>query len=785
MTQVLFRYVFGILLMAACTNSAWAQLTVINGYAIDMATGEGLSYASIKLNGTAAAVADSMGYFKLSISEPGAQRIDISKAGYRPYTRRINIGEDERVKVIFELEPISNELNRVVISASRQKKQLARETVSITSVQPYLVSNTNSNTLSDVLNRVPGISVVEGQAIIRGAVGWSYNVGSRVMVLLDDMPMMGADVGDVQWDLLPIEAAENIEVIKGPSSVLYGSSASSGTISVQTGWPTNKPQTRIQIYQGITDNPQRRETVWWERTSQPFNNGIFASHKQKFGNFDLVWSGNVDANSSYLEQNDQFRARTYVKTRYRFKSIPGLTAGLGGTLLFKKGGRYFLWQDADTNILRAFAGSTGEDFYRIWSFDPYITYSKAKYSLSVRARHYNITRFVDTVAFPNANDAVATIQALDINFRRNWFKGFSTISGIYTTRMWSVGNVYPGEFTGYTAAAFTQAEYEIGRFTTNAGIRYEINALGPIEESPGPLLRAGINYKAGKKTYLRATYGEGFRFATVAERFVDDRVSGLAILPNPNLRSETGWYTEFGLKQGFNIGKFNASVDYAFFWQEYRDLIEFRFQQWRRDSSYINFDVNPPQFVVVPGVIGFRASNFDLTRTAGMEWSLETDGHLGNIGIRSLCGYTYTFPIDLNRDSSLQAPMAYMREFFGAISGLDERQMNTLLPYRNRHLVKIDIELSYKKLMLGYGSFYYSRFDKIDIPLYTLIPGMRDYMARVGSGDWVHNFRLGYAASHQVTVALLLNNTFNREYAIRPARIDQPRNINLQVRIAL
>ena len=58
------------------------------------------------------------------------------------------------------------------------------------------------------------------------------------MVLLDDMPLMGADVRDVQWDLLPIEAAENIEVIKGPSSILYGSSASAGTVNVRTGWLT-------------------------------------------------------------------------------------------------------------------------------------------------------------------------------------------------------------------------------------------------------------------------------------------------------------------------------------------------------------------------------------------------------------------------------------------------------------------------------------------------------------------------------------------------------------------
>jgi iron complex outermembrane receptor protein len=773
-----------IFLLTFSVGPVFAQNTILNGKIIDTYTGEAISFANVKINGKPIAIADSLGFFRTTLAA-GSHRIVITKTGYKYYEKQIRIGYDEKLSMTFEMEVSVNELDRVVVSASRQEKKLAKETVSITSIQPELIANTNSNTLSDVLNRVPGISVIEGQAIIRGSVGWSYNVGSRVMVLLDDMPLMGPDVGDVQWDLLPIEAAENIEVIKGPSSVLYGSSASSGTVSLRTGWATNKPKTKIQIYQGITDNPSRAHTAWWERTSQPFNTGMFFSHKQKFGNMDFVWSGNLDANRSYIEQNDNFRARTYVKTRYRFQSIPGLTAGINGNLLFKKGGRFFLWQDADSNSLRPFSGSTGQDFYRVWSFDPHITYTKANnYTLAVRLRHYNITRYVDTVAFPGENDAIANIQALDINFQKQWLKGLSTTSGIYITRLWAVGNVYPGNYTGYTAAAFSQVEYQYGKWNTSAGLRYEFNALGPIEESPGPLFRAGVNYQAAKKTYIRATYGEGFRFATIGERFVSDQVSGLSILPSPDLRSETGWYTEIGIKQGFKIGSFNGSADFAFFWQDYRDLIEFRFSQWRKDTSYLDQTVTPPKFVVIPGQFGFKAINFDHTRAAGIELSVEGDGRIGAVGIRTLCGYTYTLPIDLNNAPDMQNFGSYMSNLFRSMNGLDEAMQKAVLPYRNRHLVKADLELTYRKYIIGYGSFYYSAYDKIDAPLYTIIPGIRSFFERTGKGDWVHNIRLGYAINSQVTIAFLANNMFNREYAIRPARVDQPRNFNVQLRMS-
>jgi len=763
---------------------AYAQKGTINGKAIDQQTGLVIGFANIKLNGKPYVIADSNGLFKIEI-EAGSVSLEISKTGYKLYTRKVRIGYDERINITCEMEQTSNELDRVVISASRQERKIATEAVSITSIQPYLIANTNSNTLSDVLNRVPGVSVVEGQAIIRGAVGWSYNVGSRVMVLLDDMPMMGADLGDVQWDLLPIEAAENIEVIKGPSSVLYGSSASSGTISVRTGWATNKPQTRIQIYQGITDNPSRSYSAWWERTSQPFNSGMFFSHKQKIKQWDIIWSGNIDANRNHLQLNDQFRARTYLKTRYRFKSIPGLAVGIGGNLMYKKGGRFFLWEDADSNILRPFSGSTGEDFYRIWSIDPYISYSRSNYTLSVRMRNYTIRRFVDKAVFPDEEDAVATQRALDINFRRNWTSGFSIVSGSYLTTMQSVGNVYPGRQVGYSGAVYAQGEFSKGRFNTSAGLRYEVNAIGNIEDSPGPLFRTGVNYKAAKRTFIRATYGEGFRFATVGERFVEDNVRGLNILPNPGLKSETGWYTEIGIKQGFKIGEFNASIDYAFFWQEYKDLIEFRFSQWRKDSFYIDYSVTPPAFISVPGLIGFRSVNIPLTRTAGMEFTLETDGRIGQIGIRSLCGYTFTYPVDLTEEPSLQNAGNYMQNFFKSMNGLDSAMLNSILPYRNRHLVKADVELSYKRWMLGYGTFYYSVYDKIDAPLYTVVPGLKGFYENIDNGDWVHNIRAGFSINNQVTVAILVNNLLNREYAIRPARIDQPRNFNLQVRITL
>jgi len=767
-------------------HQSLAQTAIIKGKITNIKTGEALPFASIKLNKANLLKADSAGNYQIT-TEPGRYVLMISQVGFIPLEQSIRIGFEEKLTVNIEMEPKQNELDRVVVSGSRQEKAISKEIMSITSIKPYLITNTNAKSLSDVLNSVPGVSVIEGQAVIRGGTGWSYNVGSRVMVLLDDMPLIGPDVGDVQWDLLPIEAAENIEVIKGPSSVLYGSSASAGTVNLTTGWPTNKPQTKVTFFQGVQDNPRITNAIWWERTTQPYNTGSFFVHKEKIKQFDFVISGNAFANRSHIQENDEFRGRTYVKTRYRFKQVKGLSMGINSSFMVKKAGRFFIWQNADSGALKPFDGSIGFDKFNIYSVDPHITYLQDNYTISLKYRYYNIIRdgTFGAANLQRTNDAIAKINAFDLNVQNKFNKHLKSNAGIYLTSFNAVGNVYPGDRTGYSGAAYAQLEFDKKRWNLVGGLRYEVNAIGPIQQTQRPLFRLGINYQAAQKTFMRLSYGEGFRFPTVAERFVEDNVGGISIFPNTNLLTERGWYTELGIKQGFDIGGFSATLDAAFFWMEYDNLIEFRFNQQERASFY--FDTVTLQ-VIVTGQdrFGFRAENRPLSRAAGMEFTLQGEGNLGPIGIRTLCGYTYSYPVDLYADSSLINKRNYINAFFNNMSYLDSGEVgfNSVLPYRNRHLVKIDIEFSYKKLALGYNAQYQTVFEKIDYALFVVVPGVRDFQLNNSPGNWVHNARVSFAFTPQFTLAFVVNNIANTTYASRLARLEPFRSFNLQMRIA-
>jgi iron complex outermembrane receptor protein len=308
--------------------------------------------------------------------------------------------------------------------------------------------------------------------------------------------------------------------------------------------------------------------------------------------------------------------------------------------------------------------------------------------------------------------------------------------------------------------------------------------MGELSQTQRPLIRFGANYEATRKTFVRISYGEGFRFPTVVERYVSDKASGITIFPNPTIETERGWYTELGVKQGFNIGGFSATLDACVFWMEYQNLIELRFNQYERATYYFDQD---GIHVVGEDKLGFKAINRPLSRTAGYEFSLEGEGNIGPINVRTLCGYTFTYPVDLYADSSLQKTSNYLKAFADnqkVISRTDSVAFNSLLPYRNRHLVKVDVELAYKKLSIGYNAQYFSVFEKIDDALYIVIPGLKEFQSQVGTGDWVHNIRVSMKLTPNFTLAALVNNLANHAYATRPTRLEPMRTFTVQMRIA-
>ena len=65
-----------------------------------------------------------------------------------------------------------------------------------------MIDSKNCITLADVIRNAPGVQLTDGQLNIRSGSGWSYGTGSRVLVMVDDMPILSADQGEVEFNLI-------------------------------------------------------------------------------------------------------------------------------------------------------------------------------------------------------------------------------------------------------------------------------------------------------------------------------------------------------------------------------------------------------------------------------------------------------------------------------------------------------------------------------------------------------------------------------------------------------
>jgi outer membrane receptor protein involved in Fe transport len=753
------------------TCQIYAQtLGVVKGVVKDKSNNETLPGAIISLDKANGVSTDINGVYLLSAPQ-GTYKLECDLVGFTKFTKSISVKENDTLVVNIDLVNGNQLLDEVVISAGRFEQKLSDVTVSMEVIKPGLVENRNTQSLDLIMNQIPGVVVSDGQASIRGGSGYSYGAGTRVLMLVDEMPLISADAADIKWNYIPLENMEQIEVIKGAASALFGSSALNGVINMRTAYAKDKPQTSVTLFGGSYDAPRRNSLKWWKGTSQT-QTGMNFSHAEKIGNLDLVLGGHVfnDEGFRYLEKEK--RARFNANLRYNFKKVPGLSVGLNTNMMETRGGLFFLWQSADSAYIPQ--GRTIQVFsnQRV-NVDPFITYfSKGGGKYSLRSRYY-LTN--------NTNDknqgSRAELYYSEFQYQKRFQNNLTmTYGAVYMEQQVIADSLY-GRHFGKNFAGYAQFDYKYKKLTASVGLRGEYYRIdtsytrgyltSKINNLPfQPVFRAGLNYQALQYTFIRASFGQGYRFPTIAEKYVSTSVSALKVFPNPNIEPERGWSAEIGIKQGFKILNFKGFIDIAGFWTEYQNMVEFIFDVYGPKTGQFFSDFQN---------IGFKSQNVGRARINGIDISVTGTGKLGPVNVTLLTGYTLTNPINPN--------------FNPAIDTLGSDPTSNVLKYRNRHLYKNDIQFDYKKFSFGFSNRYYSFMENIDRrfvePLFKeygqgyselyILYGLKEYREKNNKGDWIHDIRLSYQVSKMLKASFIVNNVTNAEYSLRPGDIRPPR----------
>ncbi|MEO6168578.1 MAG: TonB-dependent receptor [Chitinophagales bacterium] len=788
------KYVATLLWLLLATLSFGQTSGTLKGLVLDdesrnAVIGANIFLISEKSLGTAT---DEDGKFTLLLS-PGNQTLVCSYLGYisDTFTVVMEAGKITTYNILLKQE--SQVLDNIVVSAGKYEQRLEDITVSMELLKPKIIEARNTTNVTQVLEQVPGLNILDEEPQIRGGSGFAFGVGTRVLAMIDGIPILSGDAGKPNWSFIPVENLDQVEVIKGAASVLYGSSALSGTINFLTAYPTSPSQTKIRLYSGFYSTPSNAAAKWWNGAAN--FSGLNINHAMKTELFDVIIGGQLLYDHNYigppladpslpfpqdsLNNSDigDRSGRFNFNFRYRPKNADGLSMGINGNAMLEHSNFSLVWGDDSAKIYRAFPSTlTLSDSWQFY-LDPYITY------FTPSGLHHEIKSRVYMTNSDNTNSQSTKNESYYLEYEASKeltkigqlhvTTGFVTTQSYVHAELYSSSGNLDNRMQNY--ALFAQLDKKFWDvINLSAGFRGEYFQINGTENTVKPIFRAGANLHLAKKTFMRFSYGQGYRYPTITEKFISTSVGGITVFPNPELQPETSWNGELGVKQGFKIAKFIGFVDLAAFWQEYFNTIEYNYALWE------------------PQKAGFKFVNTGHTRVRGIDLSLTGDGKLSStVGLTIIAGYTYTLPqsvephfeyaVDNPADGFIPKPLSYI--------STSSDTTNYILKYRFQHIAKIDAEVSWKSLALGMSERYYSFMQNIDQTFYDLdrpglLPtGINNYREVHNNGTWVTDARISYVIKKNYRVSVVANNLFNLEYSLRPVKIESMRTVALQLRM--
>lgn len=769
------------------------------GTIIDRETGETLVGANVVLRSdpTIGAASDVRGHFSISLP-PGSYTFVINFTGMKSDTLSIELMAGQTIEKKIVLQPYISELEGIEVRVGKYEKRFEDLTVSMEVIKASMIENRNTRTIETALDHTPGLNILDGEAQIRGGSGFTFGVGSKVAVFVDDMPMLTGDAGRPIWDLIPIENVEQVEVIKGASSVLSGASALSGAIYVRTAYPKLRPMTKVNAYTGLYTSPKDKSYKWW--SDYPYITGMNFLHSRMFGNMDVVVGGQINFDHGYIgaprpnqwvidtvsdfsdKQMASSQYRMNFNLRYRSKKINGLNFGLNGNIIQNNTNMIMAWLDDTSGFFRAYPGSAILQNMFSFFLDPFFNYyTQTGIRHGLKARIF----YLDNV-MSNDQSTRQTVVMADYQFHREYefLHGLEFIGGVSTQYTDSHAKMYGGsgspDNTLLNLSGYIQLEkdfFETINLSFGARLEY-FNLNDTIRDTKG-IFRLGGTIKLLQETYLRASFGQGYRYPTIAERYIRTSMGAIAVFDNADLVPETSWNGEIGLKQGLKFGNYFGYLDLAVFQQEYKNTIEYLFGFW--DPEY--------EFAVA----GFRFLNTGKSRITGVDIS-----HTGmakiipGMQINTILGYNYIMPKALEPDyvfANDYNPGGNTAFSYNSTSVDPSRH---ILKYRFLHTVKCDIEWQYMGWAVGYTLKYYSRIENLDKAIAdfeeatvqsggTLQPILyMDYFNNHNNGNVVMDSRISYIVRDTHKISLIANNFLNRTYSLRPLKAEEMRSLIVQ-----
>lgn len=421
--------------MLLCIGSL-ANAQSIEGTITDAETGDPLIGATIKLVGTeSGTISDTNGHFSLIGKTNVINYLAVSYIGYSTESVSVRFRPNEQKQTVdVQMQPTREQLHEVVVSAGRFEQNLNEVTVSMEVLKADGLKAQSPTDIQGALNNLSGVDIVDKQPSIRGGGGWTYSVGSRSQILVDGLSVLNPKTGEVNWNTIPMENIAQIEVIKGASSVLYGSSALNGVINVLTDRPGLKPTTKVSPYIGIYGRYKtpsynytrsndtdiyNRSALGMVGTRQPIYSGLDFSHTRRLlkdESLDFTATANVFKDEGYREQGYNNRVHVSTSLNHHHPMPEGIYMNYGAQVgyLGNQYGDFFIWRSPEQATRPSPVTNMGREENMV-EIAPQFSYTNTYTGIShkVRAR---VNMLFDRLTTPMASaDVMQILKNANVN----------------------------------------------------------------------------------------------------------------------------------------------------------------------------------------------------------------------------------------------------------------------------------------------------------------------------------------------------------------------------------
>ncbi len=201
---------------------------------------------------------DGAGQYLLALP-PGEYELRAQAKGFSIQTQKVTLTAGKDIVIGWSLD-VPGIPEVLTVTPARIERRIEDLPANITVLGSAEVESAAAQTIDDLLRQIPGFSIFRRSSSVvanpttqgvslRGA---GASGASRTLVLTDGLPLNDAFGGWVYWDRVPRAAVEQIEVVRGGSSDLYGSDALSGVINVITRKPS-QPILNAEVSYGNRD----------------------------------------------------------------------------------------------------------------------------------------------------------------------------------------------------------------------------------------------------------------------------------------------------------------------------------------------------------------------------------------------------------------------------------------------------------------------------------------------------------------------------------------------------